>query len=111
MVFADDKARLGDGHSAWAKDFELTMLYARGTRVWPKAKLSSVGNGTVTIQGDVGVDITIPCDTVIDAVDMLPDNSLKDQLSGMDVYTVGDCADPWNFANAIATGNMTARKI
>ena len=38
---------------------------------------------------------------------------LKDELeaAGFEVYCVGDCAKPWNIAEAIASGNLTARKI
>ena len=49
--------------------------------------------------------------TVIEAMDMLPNTSLAEGLDGIEVYCVGDCAKPWNIAEAIASGNLTARKI
>ena len=55
--------------------------------------------------------MTIACDTVIEAMDMLPNTSLAEGLDGIEVYCVGDCAKPWNIAEAIASGNLTARKI
>ena len=58
-----------------------------------------------------GCDMVIPCDAVIDARDMLPNTGLAEGLEGVEVYCVGDCAKPWNIAEAIASGNLTARKI
>ena len=55
--------------------------------------------------------MTIACDTVIEAMDMLPNTSLAEGLDGIEVHCVGDCAKPWNIAEAIASGNLTARKI
>ena len=44
-------------------------------------------------------------------MDMLPNTGLLDELDGIEVYAVGDCAKPFNIAEAIGAGNMTARKI
>ncbi len=87
------------------------MLYSRGTRLWPNASLAAVGDGTVTIKSETGLDVTIACDTVIEAMDMLPNKALAEALDGMEVYCVGDCEKPWNIAEAVTAGNLTARKI
>jgi hypothetical protein len=42
---------------------------------------------------------------------MLPNKDLIDGLSGIETYAVGDCDTPFNIAEAIAAGNLTARKI
>lgn len=111
MVSPDPTASLGKGQSSWVKTFELPMLYARGTRVWPNAKVVAVGNGEITIQGETGVDMKIKCDTVIEAMDMLPNTSILNGISGIEAYSVGDCNKPWNIAEAIAAGNLTSRNI
>ncbi len=111
IVSPEAKDKLDKGQSSWVKTFTLPMLYSRGTRLWPNAEIVAVGDGTVTIHGETGVDITIKCDTVIDARDMLPNTSLAEGLDGIDVYCVGDCKKPWNIAEAIGDGNLTARKI
>lgn len=41
---------------------------------------------------------------------MLPNTELAEGLSA-EVVCVGDCANPLNIANAIATGNVAARNI
>ena len=111
IVSPEGKDKLDKGQSAWVKTFTLPMLYTRGTRLWPNAEIVAVGDGTVTIHGETGVDMTIACDTVIEAMDMLPNKALAEGLDGIEVYCVGDCEKPWNIAEAIAAGNLTARKI
>lgn len=111
MVSPDPIDSLDKGQSNWVKTFVLPMLYARGTRVWPSAKISSVGNGEIVISGETGANATISCDTIIEAMDMQPNTALLDGLSGVETYAVGDCSKPWNIAEAIASGNLTARKI
>ncbi len=102
---------LGKGQSSWVRTFTNPMIYARGTRVWQNAKIVSVGDGTVTFSCETGVDMTIPCDAVIEAMDMLPNKAVLDGLEGVETYAIGDCEKPFNIAEAIAAGNMTARKL
>ncbi len=111
MVSSEGKDKLDKGQSAWVKTFTVPMLYARGTRLWPNAEVVSVNDGTITIHGETGVDMEIACDTVIEAMDMVPNKSLIEGLEGIECYAVGDCDKPWNIAEAIAAGNLTARKI
>ena len=111
LVSSESKDKLDKGQSAWVKTFTIPMLYARGTRLWPNAQVTRVNEGTITIHGETGVEMEIPCDTVIEALDMLPNSSLIEGLDGIECYAVGDCDKPWNIAEAIASGNLTARKI
>jgi thioredoxin reductase len=111
IVSPDPLAKLAKGHSNWVRTFELPMLYSHGTRVWPNAKIVSVGNGEVTILGETGIESVVECDTIIEAMDMLPNTSILDGISGIEAYAIGDCKEPWNIADAIAAGNLTARKI
>lgn len=110
MVTPNSLSKLGEGHSSWVKTFETPMLKALGVRVWPEASISKVEDGAITILTDSGVEVDIPCDSVIEALDMEPDASLIDNIS-IESYAVGDCADPFNIANAIYTANLTARMI
>ncbi len=105
LVSSESKDKLDKGQSAWVKTFTIPMLYARGTRLWPNAQVTRVNEGTITIHGETGVEMEIPCDTVIEALDMLPNSSLIEGLDGIECYAVGDCDKPWNIAEAIASGN------
>ncbi len=110
MVSPEGKEKLDKGQSSWVKQFTIPMLYANGTRLWPNASVKEVRDGEIVIDGETGCDIVVKCDTVIDARDMLPNASLIDGLS-IPAVAVGDCNAPFNIAEAIAAGNIAARRI
>ena len=98
------------GHSVNMKEFVEPTFFANGGRLFPNATISGVGDGFVSFTAESGVPYEYACDTVIEALDMLPNTDLADGLS-VDVLSVGDCALPLNIANAIATGNVAARSL
>ncbi|MDR3053744.1 MAG: FAD-dependent oxidoreductase [Coriobacteriales bacterium] len=99
------------GHSANMREFLLPALTATGTQIWTGATIDAVGDGSIEITTDVGLKQTILADSVVDVSDLLPNKGLLDGLSGIETYAVGDCDTPYNIAEAIAAGNLTARKI
>lgn len=111
IVMPDSIDRLGRGQSSWVKTFTNPMLKSRASRIWQNASVSAVGEGSITVQGETGVDMIVKCDTLIEAMDMVPNKALVDELAGIDVYAVGDCNSPFNIAEAIYSGNVTARSI
>lgn len=111
IISPDPIGSLDKGQSNWVKTFTLPMLYARGTRVWSGAKISAVNSGEISILTETGIKTAIPCDTVIEAMDMLPNRGIIEGLTGIETHAVGDCNKPWNIAEAITAGNLTARKI
>ena len=110
MVSPEGKEKLDKGQSSWVKQFTIPMLYANGTRLWPNASVKEVRDGEIVIDGETGCDIVVKCDTVIDARDMLPNASLIDGLS-IAAVAVGDFNAPFKIAEAIAAGNIAARRI
>lgn len=100
----------GAGHSFWVKTYTQTIIKNLGARFWPEASVSSINDGSITITSDSGTEVELPCGTVIEALDSLPNTDLNQGLS-MDVHTVGDCAKPFNIGDAICTGNAAARQI
>jgi thioredoxin reductase len=106
-----DQTMLGKGHAFHVRVYTWPMIYARGTRVYPQSEIASVGNGEITIRADSGAIVNVKCDTIVEAMDMLPNKDLLNSISVADKYAVGDCDKPWNFADAVAAGNLTARKI
>jgi thioredoxin reductase len=109
IVMPDALEKLDKEQTSWVRTFVLPMIYARGTRVFSSASVKEVGDGEVVIATNKGVDMTLACDTLIEAMDELADTSLIDGMEN--AYAVGDCAKPWNIAEAIATANTTARHI
>ncbi len=111
IVTPDTPEMMSKGQSLWQKTFSTPMLYSRGTRVWNEAELTSIGGGNATVKTKNGAEVTYACDAVIEAMDMLPNKDLLDELSGVEAYAVGDCDDPWNIQYAIRAGNFTARSL
>ncbi len=101
---------IGTGHSYWIKTYTQPLIKALGTRFWPQAEVVSVNDGSVTVKTDTGTEVELPCGTLIEALDGLPNTDLAQGLS-MDVYPVGDCANPFNIGEAICTANAAARTI
>ena len=111
IVTPSSKAEFEKGHSVNVKGFIEPALYAKGVRVWPGASITAVGEGSVTFTGESGLEMTVACDTVVEALDMLPNTELADGLSGVEVIAVGDCHIPYNIAAAISDGNLAGRRI
>ncbi|MCL2339541.1 MAG: FAD-dependent oxidoreductase [Actinomycetia bacterium] len=99
------------GHSGNMREFLIPALTATGCRIWASAKINSVGEGFVEITTESGLTQKIVCDAVVDISDMLPNKDLLNGLTGVESYAIGDCDTPFNIAEAIAAGNLTARKI
>ena len=98
------------GHSVNMKEFLQPTYFAAGGRLYPSAAVTGVGDGFISFTAASGLEYEYPCDTVIEALDMLPNTALIDGLS-VEAVAVGDCALPFNIANAIATGNVAARNV
>jgi 2,4-dienoyl-CoA reductase-like NADH-dependent reductase (Old Yellow Enzyme family)/thioredoxin reductase len=111
IITPDEINMVAKGQSHWCKIYTLPMIYARGTRVWSQAEPQSIGGGSVTVKTNTGTEVTYPCDTVIEAMDMLPNKDMLDGLSGIEAYAVGDCDDPYNIQYAIRAGHFKAREI
>ena len=66
----------------------------------------------IAITNQFGSQITIPCDAVIEAYDLVPNTALYDELKDTyETIAVGDCKAPWNIADAIIYGNLAGRAL
>lgn len=107
MVFPGTRSDFGAGHSRQAKSFEQPILFARGTRIWPESQIVEVGDGQVTVDVPAaGVQVDIPCDTVVEAMDMLPNLGLQEELeaAGIEVHAIGDCSGTYSIGDAMNAG-------
>lgn len=97
--------------SQHAMRFMTTALYSLGVKVYPGASIKQIGDGQVTIATEVGTNVTIDCDAVIDGAEMEPNTALLDGISVSETYAIGDCNEPFNIALAIRSGNDVARAL
>ncbi|HIW75614.1 MULTISPECIES: FAD-dependent oxidoreductase [Gordonibacter] len=111
IVTPDPMELFEKGHSVNVRGFIESAIAAQGVRVWPSAKVIAVGDGEITFTSEAGVEETVACDALVDMRDMMPNTALIDGLSGVETVAVGDCADPYNISEAIASANLAARKL
>lgn len=88
-----------------------TALYALGVKSYPQSAIKTVGGNVATITLDSGVEMNIKCDAIVNGADMLPNTKLVDGIACKEVYTIGDCASPFNIAMAIRGGNDAGRAV
>lgn len=112
MVTPDPIEHLDKGQSSNVRTLAKPMLFSQGVRVWAEAAVSEVRDGEIVIVANSGVEQVIPCDSVIEAMDLLPNTEVVDALSnGVAVYPVGDCSGTYNISSAISAANLAARQI
>lgn len=114
IVTPDPMELFEKGHSGNVQQFIRNAFTANGGTIYANATLVEVGEGFVTItRNDAGVEATMKADAVVDLSDMQPNTELVYAITaaGIDCVAVGDCAEPWNIAEAISTANLAARAI
>jgi 2,4-dienoyl-CoA reductase-like NADH-dependent reductase (Old Yellow Enzyme family) len=99
------------GHSVNMREFLLPALTSTGCHIWTGASIESVGDGFIEITTDAGTRQVVLCDSLVDVSDMLPNKEMIEGLAGIEAHAIGDCDVPWNIAEAISAGNLTARMI
>lgn len=98
--------------SMWVRTYVIPQLTSQGVKIWNSCVVGDVVEGGLAIAMDSGVEKVLPCDSVLECYDMVPNTALYDELSSQyETYAVGDCAEPWNIGLAIRSGNLAARKI
>jgi len=113
LIHAGDAAAVDKEQSVQVRTYMVSYLKSAGVKIINNATVKSVGADGITITTDVGVDKTIPCDSVVEFYDMVPNTGLAQELekAGFEVHTVGDAAEPYNIQKAVRTGNLCARSL
>jgi 2,4-dienoyl-CoA reductase (NADPH2) len=109
---------------ATMEDFNLNMprepknrvifyLQTHGVKILMGVKYGEITDKGLTITTGYGVSKTIEADSIVLALPPMEDTSLADNLQGKvgEIYAVGDCAKAGYIVDAVAAGNLTARKI
>lgn len=110
VVTPNPENLIGAGHSFWVKTFTQPNMKALGVRFWPESEVLSINDGSITIKTAAGIEQEIPCETVVEALDCLPDGGLAEGLS-CEAIVVGDAAAPYNIGEAIVSGNAAGRAL
>ncbi len=111
MVTPSPNEDLDKQQSQHAMRFMTSALYALGFKVWPSSSIKEVGDGQITITTGYGTEVVIPCNSIINAADLLPNKALLDGISVAETYAIGDCNEPFNIALAIRGGNDAGRAV
>ncbi|MDE7245966.1 MAG: FAD-dependent oxidoreductase, partial [Oscillospiraceae bacterium] len=113
MVHSGPADDVDKGQSGWFRIYMLPYLQANGVKIFHNASARSVSDASLTITTDVGLEKVIPCDSVVEFYDMVPNTALARELesAGFEVHSVGDCAEPHNIQKAVLSGNLTARSL
>jgi thioredoxin reductase len=113
IVHSGADSEVDKGQSGWFVTYLLPHLRSKGVSIISGATAQSVGSDGLTITTDAGFERTIFCDSVVECYDMLPNTDLAKEIeaAGIEVHTVGDCAEPYNIQKAVLSGNLTARAL
>jgi 2,4-dienoyl-CoA reductase-like NADH-dependent reductase (Old Yellow Enzyme family)/thioredoxin reductase len=86
---------------------EIKLQVLTGTRV------KEITDSGVVVIGKEGKERSIEADTVLIALDRLPEDTLAQQLKGKvpEVYEIGDCVRPSHMRNAIHSAGRKSREI
>lgn len=113
IVSPEPADELDRGQSGWFRTYALAYLRANGVKIWNNATIDNLTANEVDITAEGGTGVAIACDNVVDFSTMVPNTDLADELkaAGYEVYTVGDCAEPFNIQRAVTSGNLCARAL
>ncbi|MBR2836508.1 MAG: FAD-dependent oxidoreductase [Coriobacteriales bacterium] len=112
IVHADPASEVGKEQSMWVRTYVIPQITSQGTKIWNDCTVDGLSEEGLAITMKWGVQKVLPCDSVVEIYDMVPNTELADALADKyEVYTIGDAASPWNIGLAIRSGNLTARKF
>jgi 2,4-dienoyl-CoA reductase (NADPH2) len=106
--------KLGDGMTPIMRDHLLFWLEKKKVTTFTGVlKFSEITDEGLIITAADGTTQTIEADSVVITLPLVPDTKLAQEITGKapEVYTIGDCNEPHNIAEAIAAGIRTARSI
>ena len=113
IVHGGAAADVDKGQSGWFRTYMLPHLRSKGVTLVHQAEVKGLSGNALTITTDAGFERVIPCDSVVECYDMLPNTALAAELeaAGIEVHAVGDCAEPYNIQKAVLSGNLAARAL
>ncbi|MFH1141487.1 MAG: FAD-dependent oxidoreductase [Chloroflexota bacterium] len=115
VTVVEESAAVGQAPYLSARRVGILSGYAREgkVRVLTQTRVIGMDRSGVLVADKDGKETHIEADTVIVALDRVPENTLVEQLRGKvpEVYEVGDCVEPLHIMNAVHSANRVARLI
>jgi 2,4-dienoyl-CoA reductase (NADPH2) len=114
VTIVEKSATLGQGMVDVIQAYLFDWFRKKGvTLISGVREYVAIDDKGLTIINKSGEKQTVPADTIIPALPLLPDLALFASLKGKvpEVYAVGDCQEPLLIADAISQGMETARVI
>jgi thioredoxin reductase len=107
------EANLDIEHPCWPRYFNKAWLRAKGVQIYGGATVAKITTSGLTLTTSYGTTADLELDAVVPFPSLVENSALFEAIKGMgiEVYAVGDCADPGTIAEATASANVTARKI
>lgn len=98
--------------SHWVRTYVRAHLYAHGVKVWNECAVNGVSEEGVAITMASGLEKTLPCDTVIECYDMIPNTALLEEIqqAGFEAYAAG-CDAPKTIQSSIHAGYKVSRYL
>ena len=113
MVHEGDKNDVDKEQSPWVRYFVRSHIYSHGVRVWNESTVDAIdGEGVHITMNQSGHTKVLPCDTVIECYDMIPNTDLMEEIAaaGYTVYAAG-CDAPYNMQRSIHAGYKVSRYL
>ncbi len=112
VTVLEPSANLGAELSIVRRARVVHELRAQGVALHRKATVTAIGAGEVTFEMD-GAEQSVPADQVIISMGAQPDTSLADELAntGLQVHSIGDCAEVGYIEGAMLSGRRVALGI
>ena len=109
----DTADALGEGLLASDPEFLFEWLEKKGANLLPGVKYEQITDDGLIVTTKDGDKKTLPADTIITALPLLPDDGLLKSLEGKvtEIYQIGDCRQAGFMPDAIADGWHTACAI
>jgi pyruvate/2-oxoglutarate dehydrogenase complex dihydrolipoamide dehydrogenase (E3) component len=113
VTIADTSENLGEGMARIKMGQLIPWLMKKGTTIMTGLKSMEITDEGLAVTTKEGQSQTIPADTIVTAMPLVPNNGLLKSLESKvpEVYAIGDCREPQMIIDAIASGMRTARCI
>jgi pyruvate/2-oxoglutarate dehydrogenase complex dihydrolipoamide dehydrogenase (E3) component len=113
IVDENPMRNLGKGLPRWLTERFVAYIQTHGVNTLMNVKYREITDKGIQITTDYGISKTLEADNIVLALPLVKYTTLFDSLQNRvpEVYAIGDCATPGLIVDAVASANLTARKI